>query len=416
MFSHRLFYSLAACTLLAGCAAYRPQEPRLEPETLPPAALNPDFEALPQLALALNPELNRQRLILARSRAEAEASGWWEDPALSFDLLRILKPDDDAWIGGLGLAFTLPLTGIPGLEKKAARLYTAAHEARLRDLEARTLADTRLEQLELMLRHAIAQALEAHAQTLAAFDEKAASLAALGELSAPDRAAIVSAIRLNRNALHAARQEETAAEAALVKRLGLSGCEVTLAPPALPAYTPAAPEPAGRHPAIEAALLEHGKTEAELETAVRGQYPNLELGPVWSREEGKNRVGLGGGITLPLWNRNRQAIAQAETARALASFDATRLWRDHTRQRAWLTLREKALTTQLALREEAAQEARRADETAAGLHDLGEITLGERLESAVTALEAGIIRHEALAALLALAIETDYLNTRSPAQ
>lgn len=415
MFLHRIFIFLNLCLFLSGCAVYQPQAPRLEAEPLSPAALNPEFDALPQLALALNPDLNRQRLLLARSHTEAEATGWWEDPSLSFDLLRILKPDDQKWLGGAGLAFTIPLTGIPALEKKAAHLYTASHEARLRDLEARTLADARLEQTELMLRHAVVAAIETHAGALDAFDEKASALAALGELSSPDRAAIAAAIRLNREALHAAQQEEASAEAALVKRLGLFGCEVAFAPPPLPAHEASAPRPEGHHPAIEAALLEHGKTEAELQAAIRGQYPNLEIGPAWSREEGKNRVGIGGGITLPLWNRNRQAIAEAETARALAGFDAEQLWRDHERQRAWFAAREKVFVALFAAREAALADAAQAEATAEQLLTLGEITLGERLESAATALEARIARHEALAALLALSIETDYLNTRSPA-
>ena len=68
--------------------------------------------------------------------------------------------------------------------------------------------------------------------------------------------------------------------------------------------------------------------EAALEAEIRRQYPDLKLGPAYSREEGLDRFGLVAGIELPLWNRNRKGIAEAEGARNSARADAVSVWRE----------------------------------------------------------------------------------------
>ena len=83
-----------------------------------------------------------------------------------------------------------------------------------------------------------------------------------------------------------------------------------------------------RHPKVQAALCRLDGGEAALETEIRRQYPDLKIGPAYSREEGLDRLGIVAGVTLPLWNRNRKGIAEAEGARDEVKQDAIRIWRE----------------------------------------------------------------------------------------
>jgi hypothetical protein len=93
-----------------------------------------------------------------------------------------------------------------------------------------------------------------------------------------------------------------------------------------------------KHPEVLLALARLGESEAQLELEVRRQYPDLNIGPVYANEEGLNRLGLTAGITLPLWNRNRKAIAEAEGERTLTRLSAIHCWQtlvcDATKVRA----------------------------------------------------------------------------------
>ena len=82
-----------------------------------------------------------------------------------------------------------------------------------------------------------------------------------------------------------------------------------------------------RHPKVEVALTRLGGTEKSLESEIRRQYPDIKLGPAYANEEGLDRFGLIAGISIPLWNRNRKGIAEAEGARDEARLAAIDAWR-----------------------------------------------------------------------------------------
>jgi CRISPR system Cascade subunit CasA len=81
------------------------------------------------------------------------------------------------------------------------------------------------------------------------------------------------------------------------------------------------------HPKVAAALVRLGGTEHALHAEIRRQYPDLKLGPAYVNEEGLDRFGLVAGISIPLWNRNRKGIAEAEAARDEARLAAIDAWR-----------------------------------------------------------------------------------------
>ena len=124
----RLLFGLPL--LLAGCVAYEPAPIDWAKESTALAAAPRKIELsvddVRVRTVAFSPALNALRQAHAASKAKAAASGWWEDPALNADFLRILSAPENPLVYGGSLAFTIPLSGIPALEKRAAEAYAEA--------------------------------------------------------------------------------------------------------------------------------------------------------------------------------------------------------------------------------------------------------------------------------------------------
>ena len=75
---------------------------------------------------------------------------------------------------------------------------------------------------------------------------------------------------------------------------------------------------------IRASLAEYEATQAALQLAIANQYPNLTLGPGYNYDLGLNRYILNLSTTLPIFNQNQGAIAEALAKReqAAAAFTA----------------------------------------------------------------------------------------------
>ncbi|MEZ5976438.1 MAG: TolC family protein [Planctomycetota bacterium] len=97
-----------------------------------------------------------------------------------------------------------------------------------------------------------------------------------------------------------------------------------LAPVASPAFASDPAEPVADFALAEEPLevrrlrLAYELREQRLRQAILGQYPDLSVGPALESDGGQFRLGVLGGFPIPLWNRNRQAIAVAEAERTLA--------------------------------------------------------------------------------------------------
>ena len=85
--------------LLAGCAAYEPVPIDWAKESAALAAalrtIELSVDDVRVRTVAFSPALNALRQTHAASKAKAAASGWWEDPALNADFLRILSAPEN---------------------------------------------------------------------------------------------------------------------------------------------------------------------------------------------------------------------------------------------------------------------------------------------------------------------------------
>lgn len=136
------FYSgLGLLALLASCSVYKNAPIDLNAEE---AAWRQESGAIGrntavtqvqarQIGLILNPDLNKARLKLASSKEAAKQAGWWNDPSFSWDIEQVLQENTLNMSGSLG--FTIPVTGLPALEKKVAEQYKEADFWMLRQAE-----------------------------------------------------------------------------------------------------------------------------------------------------------------------------------------------------------------------------------------------------------------------------------------
>ncbi len=69
---------------------------------------------------------------------------------------------------------------------------------------------------------------------------------------------------------------------------------------------------------VRRALLEYATSEASLQLEVARQYPDIDLTPGYSYDEGHNKFMLSSAIPVPVLNRNRGPIGEAEARRAEA--------------------------------------------------------------------------------------------------
>lgn len=66
---------------------------------------------------------------------------------------------------------------------------------------------------------------------------------------------------------------------------------------------------------VRRSLAEYAAAEADLQLEIAKQYPDLQIGPGYTYEEGNNFFTIGLSMTLPLFNRNQGPIAEAEARR-----------------------------------------------------------------------------------------------------
>lgn len=325
--------------ILVGCRTYEASPIDWEKEKsvwLEQGELTFDsLDDVAKLTLLGNPDLNLMRMKRMSSERIVRETGWWEDPELDVDLMRIVNPTENPLLGGASLSMTLPLSGVKGLERKSAEAYSAADAADIIAAEQETAGAARIAALRYLSARETVLALEAFERDsrINGVFATAERLSEVGELSKTE---LVSARVRRHQRLHRRREAETTAyesEQVLRRLMGIAPGVRLLFRECMREQrselsAPRDPLAYVRHPKVRAALCRLEGGEAALEAEIRRQYPDLKLGPAYSREEGLDRFGLVAGLTLPLWNRNRQGIAEAEGTRDEARQTAVKVWRE----------------------------------------------------------------------------------------
>lgn len=311
------------------------------------------------LALAFNPDLRVARLRVGPEAAGLEHAGLWADPQLTLDVLRITDSLPDPWVIAPGLSATIPLSGRLRAAQRLASAELAAARAATRQAEWSVWARVERVWIEWS---AARQRSEETRRVLRSMDtlvSRMSDLAARGELARTTSALFRVEEARWRTRLHGFEGEEAALELRLRSILGLSpAAPVTLvprldgAPEAHPPAPSAPDELAFRNPSLGRLQVDYEVAEAALRAALRGQFPDLRLGPLYESEGGQERIGLGWALPLPFFNANRRRIAEARAERdvARAAFEAA--YETLLARHAAAAKRVAALTAQRAAMEE----------------------------------------------------------------
>ncbi|MCC6795002.1 MAG: TolC family protein [Candidatus Hydrogenedentes bacterium] len=316
------------------------------------------------VALWYNPDLRITRIEMDQAAAIAKATGRWPDPEISGSRgrQRITETEErsitlpkPAWSGietdGMGnvtrmpriegieektfswdadkitrswinmgsLSITVPISGRLGAEKRYRRSEHRVRELRVAESEILVLQRVRDAWYQWSSAAERAKLLDDHLQSLVRLSETAESLAAVGELPA-SRARLFVIERLRKEAdRDRERARETELHASLLHLLGLlPDSPVQLVPQMNSKENPLPDANIDDHPAVQRALAEYEATEFRLKFELRKQYPDLTFSPTYTKEKYETAFVLGLGFPLPIWNANRQGIAEAVGAREIA--------------------------------------------------------------------------------------------------
>lgn len=340
---------VTALTLLSGCVSYSPQpvdpfheieqlEQRgagsHELEVLPPG--NPEWLPLQRsvdltdgldvpeanaLALFYAPEIRAARRAERVSGAQLLRAGLLANPEL-FLGPRISTRSDDV-VFPAGISWELPLWGKRGAEKDLADRQLSAAQIRVLATELRVLTEVRSAFIRIAVLNQTLEALEAQLGGSERVVQWVTRLQEAGEVDAVTAYLAILEQDDVRAALTTKRLELASSTRELFETIGIlptAGLSLGLDPhPAsLPDLPSLSRERLLLHPEIRTALSEYEAAEASLKLEVAKQYPTIRVGPEFEDDRGDATVGIGVGIELPLFDRNRGGIAAAEERREAA--------------------------------------------------------------------------------------------------
>ena len=276
-------------------------------------------EQVAVIAVLASPDLRALRTQAAVADAQAFAAGLLPDPQLSLGIDKHLAPEDPTATTGGSAGLSLDIFGLLAqrAERRAAEARASSVRLDIAWQEWMTAGQARLlarrlayQEQEARLAHEAAQlAGDALDRALpVATDLRAEELQALRLADADARQRALTAVR----ELHATHYEFN-------HLLGLrpeEHLELEAPPDLRPWQKPdaAALFERARAQRLDLAALRRGydSQEASVQRAVLGQYPRLALTLNAARDTaGVSTAGPAVSLDLPLWNRNRGALAQA---------------------------------------------------------------------------------------------------------
>ncbi len=313
------------------------------------------------VALYFNPQLRIARAQANVPLAGAKEAGWWPDPKFQAQVLRFVdrgsKPRfrlgglsfdgvhaggvettppgyrrvegdfiDDPWIISAGLSITVPISGRLAVEKDLRWTQYSAAWRRILLAEWSLLTRLRAAWLEWSTSQERWNAAVDYVSKLESIAEVTRQLMSAGELKPTESRLLSIELARRRASILRFEREVEQNRLTLFSMMGLwPRAPVSLRPDVfIPTIT--VPPDQRRaavlehHPQIKSVEADYETAEQQVRLEIRKQYPDLDIGPSYSLDEGLRRFGLGVGLPVPLWNRNRQAIAEA-----LAQRDASRI-------------------------------------------------------------------------------------------
>ncbi|HEU0196382.1 MAG TPA: TolC family protein [Nevskiaceae bacterium] len=341
----RLALLCAVAVLLGGCATYRPLalNPRAQASrSVADIKVAPsDLQLLPQrhhrfdpsrgldmtdvaiLAVANNPQLKLARAGRSVASAQAFAAGLLPDPVLDLAHGVPAAGPSDTSSFDLGLAYDVAAVLAHPLVQRAA-----ADSVREVDLDLLWMAWQVAGKAQQLFIHDVYQAktlavLRQETQVLAREQARLAALGRGGDVALVTVAASGDALAAVQDRLHAAERQQLKTRQALDALLGLSPeaslrlvGSAKLPEPSAAAVAEALAALPHRRPDLLALQAGYHSADARYRAAILAQFPALQVGFSKGRDtDGIYSRSFQISLTLPIFNRNRGAVAMTKATR-----------------------------------------------------------------------------------------------------
>jgi cobalt-zinc-cadmium efflux system outer membrane protein len=337
---------------LSGCVAYRPrliEPPRQEqefrnrsltdsglsdfvrrlaegaPTRWPPETLGP--QSLTWIAIYYNPDVGLARAQMRVAEAQIVAAGARPNPSISGEIGYNTSPESKA-LFSLIPNFTIQTAGKRGYRilqaqrmAEAARLAVGEAGWRVRSRARTALLDYLI---SIRRRGLLRREEQLRSEIVQIFDRRLE----VGEASRPELDVFRVDLVTTQAALLASEGETGRAHAALASAIGLPLPAIEGTRVEWPQFDSPPPEDqlplqvvqrAGLLHRIDVRRLvtEYAAADAGLRLEVARQYPDIQIGPGYTFEEGFSRYVFTGGLApVPLFHRNRGMVGVAEAERA----------------------------------------------------------------------------------------------------
>jgi len=338
----------AAFLSLGGCVQYRPQplSPVQTATTLEARSLSDpglltfltanntthaapsawDLEALTLAAIYYHPTLAVARAQWKSAAAGKQTAALRPNPTLSVsagynqDAASGMSP----WFPGV--SFDWPFETAGKRSARVARAEASVESARqtLFDLAWTVRRNVRSAWLETLAAESRERILERQAAVQGRIVDLLQQRVNAGEISLPELTAAHLARQRSNYDVGEAHRVAAMARARLAEAIGvplaalrtleLQPLPETVSP--LPISTAEARASALQsRPDVLVALADYQGAEAELRIQIAKQYPDIHVAPGFQWDQGEKKWSLGGVVEIPLFNRNRGPIAEAEARR-----------------------------------------------------------------------------------------------------
>lgn len=287
-----------------------------------------NFAALTTASNQMHGEVRLARAQAETAKAALQTAGARPNPTLGFAPERAIPGGGSPWIMGFTLDVPIETGG-----KRNARLAKAvadAQTAALHVTEVTWANRSKLRKAWIDL-HGAQRRMAVLEKQLAVQDETVKFLDAqvkAGEMSRP--VLLQSRLLVSQTKLLAATARKQAAEARAdvaveigVPQSALENLEFDFSKlanvPSLPSARILRQAAATQRPDVLSAVAGYASAEAALRMEIAKQYPDVHLGPGYQFDQGVNKWALGINLTLPIFDKNKGPIAEAEARRAEAA-------------------------------------------------------------------------------------------------
>ncbi len=302
------------------------------------------------IALVYNPDLRVARLKANVAAATAKHAGLWDDPTVSFDVLRVTKSVPKPWIIGSSISLTVPLSGRLRVEKSHAKAALHAELDRVAEEEWRVSNDLEKSWLAWSALQSELDQTVNIVSYLSSIVKSTKQLSEQGEIPATE-ANLFSIEQISQKIeADRLRGELLAMEQEIRGLMGLSpNAPVKLISTLnVSSWTPSNKRLAVNNPSLNRLRSEYKVAEYDLLLEIKKQYPDLEIGGQGERDQGQSSIGFLGVIPIPSLNANRGGIAKARANRQVAQASFETEYQRYVGKIAALMARKSALASQSA--------------------------------------------------------------------